>query len=89
MTLSQRPGPAEAAIPHGVVIADGGRAAPGLETLDGVDRYRADVTIRRLPGVSHKVQQDAPEAVDVILAEWLPERRSGEAQDATQKAESN
>jgi len=31
-----------------------------------------DLTQRRLPGVSHWVQQEAPEAVNAILAEWLP-----------------
>jgi pimeloyl-ACP methyl ester carboxylesterase len=46
--------------------------ALGLETLDGTDRYVADLTIRRLPGVSHWVQQEAPEAVNAILSEWLP-----------------
>lgn len=46
--------------------------ALGLETLDGTDTYVADLTIRRLPGVSHWVQQEAPEAVNAILAEWLP-----------------
>ena len=46
--------------------------ALGLETLDGSDRFVADLTVRRLPGVSHWVQQEAPEAVNAILAEWLP-----------------
>lgn len=46
-------------------------AALGLELLDGTDRRVADLTIRRLPGVSHWVQQEAPEAVNAILAEWL------------------
>ncbi len=46
--------------------------ALGLETLDGTDRYVADLTVRRLPGVSHWVQQEAPEAVNAILREWLP-----------------
>ncbi len=46
--------------------------ALGVETLDGTDRYVADLTIRRLAGVSHWVQQEAPEAVNAILAEWLP-----------------
>lgn len=50
--------------------------ALGLKTLDGTDRYVADLTIRRLPGVSHWVQQEAPEAVNAILAEWLPEGHS-------------
>ncbi|WP_353227154.1 alpha/beta fold hydrolase [Novosphingobium sp.] len=46
--------------------------ALGLETLDGTDRYVPQLTQRRLPGVSHWVQQEAPEAVNAILAEWLP-----------------
>ncbi len=46
--------------------------ALGLETLDGTDRYVADLTIRRLPRVSHWVQQEAPEAVNAILGAWLP-----------------
>lgn len=46
--------------------------ALGLETLDGTERYVADLTIRRLPGVSHWVQQEAPEAVNAIVEEWLP-----------------
>ena len=46
--------------------------ALGLETLNGTDRHVPDLTQRRLPGVSHWVQQEAPEAVNAILAEWLP-----------------
>lgn len=46
--------------------------ALGLETLDGTERYVADLTIRRLPNVSHWVQQEAPEQVNAILSEWLP-----------------
>lgn len=46
--------------------------ALGLETLDGTDRYVGDLTIRKLPGVSHWVQQEAPERVNKILEEWLP-----------------
>jgi pimeloyl-ACP methyl ester carboxylesterase len=76
-----------AAIRYRAVIANDGRVdvpvliiwgeedrALGLETLDGVDRYVADITIRRLPGVSHWVQQEAPETVNAILAEWPPEQ---------------
>lgn len=46
--------------------------ALGLETLDGTERFVPDLTIRRLPGVSHWVQQEAPERVNAILEEWLP-----------------
>ena len=47
-------------------------AALGLETLDGTEHYVPDLTIRRLPRVSHWVQQEAPEKVNAILREWLP-----------------
>lgn len=46
-------------------------SALGLETLEGTERYVADLTIERLPGVSHWVQQEAPETVNAILAGWL------------------
>ena len=67
------------AVPHGgrvdvptLIVWGEADTALGLETLDGTDRYVADLTIRRLPGVSHWVQQEAPEAVNAILTEWLP-----------------
>lgn len=46
-------------------------AALGVELLDGTDAYVRDLTIRRLPNVSHWVQQEAPEKVNAILREWL------------------
>jgi epoxide hydrolase 4 len=46
-------------------------SALGLETLDGTEEYVRDLTIRRLPGVSHWVQQEAPEQVNAILKDWL------------------
>jgi pimeloyl-ACP methyl ester carboxylesterase len=45
--------------------------ALGLETLAGTERWVAQLTLRRLPGVSHWVQQDAPEAVNTLLEAWL------------------
>ncbi len=42
-----------------------------LICLEGTERYVRDLTIRRLPGVSHWVQQDAPEAVNALLKEAL------------------
>jgi len=53
-------------------------SALGLETLDGTERYVADLTIERLPGVSHWVQQEAPERVNAILDRWLPDHRTNE-----------
>jgi pimeloyl-ACP methyl ester carboxylesterase len=50
-------------------------AALGIELLDGTDAHVRDLTIRRLPGVSHWVQQEAPDAVNAILADWLREER--------------
>jgi pimeloyl-ACP methyl ester carboxylesterase len=46
-------------------------AALGVELLDGTDQMVRDLTIRRLPGVSHWVQQEAPDQVNAILREWL------------------
>lgn len=48
--------------------------ALGRELLDGTDRLVKDLTIRTLPGVSHWVQQEAPEKVNGILAAWLTGR---------------
>lgn len=45
--------------------------ALGVELLDGTEAYVADLTIKRLPNVSHWVQQEAPEKVNAILREWL------------------
>ena len=50
--------------------------ALGVELLDGTDTYVADLTIRRLPGVSHWVQQEAPDQVNAILQDWLPGPRN-------------
>ncbi len=46
-------------------------AALGVELLDGTDAYVRDLTIERLPGVSHWVQQEAPQTVNPILERWL------------------
>jgi pimeloyl-ACP methyl ester carboxylesterase len=46
-------------------------AALGIELLDGTETYVRDLTIKRLPNVSHWVQQEAPEKVNAILREWL------------------
>lgn len=46
-----------------------------IATLDGTDRYVRDLTIERLPNVSHWVQQEAPERVNDILRQWLTTER--------------
>lgn len=48
--------------------------ALGKETTFGTERYVKDLTVRYLPNVSHWVQQEAPEEVNRILAEWLGRR---------------
>ena len=43
-----------------------------LITLEGTDRYVRDLRIERLPGISHWVQQHAPEQVNRLLTAFLP-----------------
>ncbi|MDB5434821.1 MAG: hydrolase, alpha/beta fold family [Phenylobacterium sp.] len=50
-------------------------AALGAELLDGTEAHVRDLTVKRLPKVSHWVQQEAPEAVNAILREWLKAER--------------
>ena len=52
-------------------------AALGIELLEGTDAYVGDLTVKRLPGVSHWVQQEAPEKVNAILSAWLAAGRPG------------
>ncbi len=44
--------------------------ALSLSLTDGLDEVVADLTLRRLPGVSHWVQQDAPSEVNAAIADW-------------------
>jgi pimeloyl-ACP methyl ester carboxylesterase len=45
--------------------------ALGKETTFGTDKYVKDLTLRYLPGVSHWVQQEAPETVNAMIEAWL------------------
>ena len=45
--------------------------ALGLELTEGYAPYVRDFTLRRLPGVSHWVQQEAPERVNAVLGDFL------------------
>jgi epoxide hydrolase 4 len=45
--------------------------ALGVELTDNYDGLVTDMTLERLPGVSHWVQQEAPDKVNAILREWL------------------
>lgn len=42
-----------------------------ISTTRGTDAYVRKLTLRTLPGVSHWVQQERPELVNAILADWL------------------
>lgn len=48
--------------------------ALGIELTEGYGPYVKDFTLQRLPGVSHWVQQEAPEAVNARLEAWLREK---------------
>ena len=49
-------------------------AALDIVCTDGYETLVRDFTLERLPGVSHWVQQEAPEKVNAILADWLVSR---------------
>jgi len=49
-------------------------SAVGIETTHGTEAFVPNLTIRYLPGVSHWVQQEAPEKVNAMLAAWLSDR---------------
>ena len=46
-------------------------SALNIRCTEGTEEWVPDFTLRRLPGVSHWVQQEAPEAVNAILGDWL------------------
>jgi epoxide hydrolase 4 len=56
-------------------------AALSKETTDGTDEYVNDLTMRFLPGVSHWVQQEAPETVNSMLLAWLDGKPVPEASE--------
>lgn len=45
--------------------------ALSIRTTRGTEQYVSNLTFRLLPGVSHWVQQEAPEAFNAILEGWL------------------
>jgi pimeloyl-ACP methyl ester carboxylesterase len=48
--------------------------ALGKELTVGTDRYVTDLTVRYLPRVSHFVQQEAPDTVNVLMEAFLAGR---------------
>ena len=49
--------------------------ALGLELTEGYAPFVRDFTLRRLPGVSHWVQQEAPNQVNAAMGGWLDANR--------------
>ncbi|MCY4660796.1 MAG: alpha/beta hydrolase [Acidobacteria bacterium] len=48
--------------------------ALGRELLYGTRAFVPDLVLRTLPGISHWVQQEAPETVNTLIAAWLTGR---------------
>ena len=46
-------------------------SAIDIRCTDDTEQWVPDLELRRLPGVSHWVQQEAPEKVNAIMREWL------------------
>jgi epoxide hydrolase 4 len=42
-----------------------------IHLLDGMEQWVPNLTLHRLPGISHWVQQDAPDEVNRLLGGWL------------------
>ncbi len=57
-------------------------SALGIEMTEGYGPYVADFTLRRMPGVSHWVQQEAPDSVNAALTAWLGEKGLGAIEPA-------
>lgn len=53
--------------------------ALGKETTYGTEHYVNDFTLHYLPGVSHWVQQEAPEQVNDILLKWLSKKMKNDS----------
>ncbi len=46
-------------------------AALNIRCTQGTEEWVSNFTLKRFPGVSHWVQQEAPEAVNAALSDWL------------------
>ena len=45
--------------------------ALNIRCTEGTEQWVPNFTLHRLPGVSHWVQQEAPEKVNALLGAWL------------------
>jgi epoxide hydrolase 4 len=51
----------------------------------GTEKYVSNLTFRVFPGVSHWIQQEAPEAVNAMIEAWLSGRRVPEYNEITRQ----
>ena len=72
-TLSSLGAPRVIDVPTLMIWGEADRALH-IANTEGYEPLVSDFTLRRLPGVSHWVQQEAPEEVNRLLAEWLASR---------------
>jgi epoxide hydrolase 4 len=56
-----------------------------FRTTQGTENYVSDLTFRVLPGISHWIQQEAPEAVNAMLEAWLAGARVPEYHEIVQR----
>jgi epoxide hydrolase 4 len=59
-------------------------AALSFRTTEGTEKYVVNLTFRVFPGVSHWVQQEAPEAVNAMIEAWLTGKRVPEYSELPQ-----
>jgi pimeloyl-ACP methyl ester carboxylesterase len=64
------PSPGKVDVPVLMIWGESDSALDKKTTL-GTDAYVKDLTLRYLPGVSHWVQQEAPEKVNAMMEAWL------------------
>ncbi len=50
-------------------------SALSFRTTEGTEKYVSNLTFRVFPGVSHWIQQEAPEAVNEMIEAWLAGKR--------------
>lgn len=60
--------------------------ALSLRTTRGTEKYVSNLTFRIFPGVSHWIQQEAPEAVNAMLEAWLTGKRVPEYKELAQSS---
>jgi pimeloyl-ACP methyl ester carboxylesterase len=56
-------------------------AALSIRTTRGTENYVSDLTFRVFPGVSHWIQQEAPDAVNTMIEAWIEGRRVPEYEE--------